>query len=107
MITKTVHILDYQELDERVTKKYGRPYRTLSGMYEVSNDTDHIIDGVNGDGFWDIDYQEHFDKWLATPVPEKSWDDRDTPHPHPNDMLNFLVRDGELPPGDYVLQICW
>ncbi len=129
-------MLDYSDyrpdtpmsLDRLVTETYGRKYEGQQTGDMLSNDTWHIYDmdaeEVENEVYQDEQFEEYKErqppgyvpryfqgmlplrKWLVYPDGEYDFD-----HirigPSPRTMLAYLIRDGHLPHGKYLMRVSW
>jgi len=83
--------LDLNTLVKEIT---GEKYEGLRGLYdhEVINGCYQVYDLVDDD-----DVEEYLE----------NYGDEDAPNPHPAERLAFLIKEGHLPKGRYLLHVWW
>lgn len=100
--TKTIHHVDYSELERFIQEVYGFEYEMASDM-ETSNDTSHEF-RVTFVEARDLDNPNSPDShrlqdWKSSQGRKQMWG--------PQLILLDLLRQGKIPEGDYVVRISW
>lgn len=87
--------ISWHYLEDKVKKHYGREYDFIDSE-EASNDSTYLYTEVNGEiDEWDEEYLDDFFK------------NGKTNYGLGNVLLQRLVKDGHLPTGDYLVDVCW
>jgi hypothetical protein len=100
--TKSVHRVDYGDLESKIQEVYGITYEMACDI-ECGNDTSHEFDGITKETAekaaadkWDgADFQE----WKDGNGKKKLWG--------PRLILLDMVRQDIIPEGDYVVSVSW
>jgi hypothetical protein len=107
---RTVYEIEYHEVEKLVHEHFGvghdpKPYNRQAYNFvaaeECGNDCCIEIPSVSADPFDDDDvdyYQEEIDQFLID----------GTPGNLPNSIImGLLCQRGLIPPGNYLVQVCW
>lgn len=105
--TKTVHCVDYGDLEKKIQEVYGYTYEMACDI-ESGNDTSHEFDGITieearrqllGDEGMAPYNRKDLEEWHASNGRKQMWGPRLM-------MLDMVLR-GLIPEGDYVVSISW
>lgn len=121
MESKSVWWLSYRRLDDRITELFGRPYRSLTGLdYRIKGNDMYVLIDMRD---WGIAYEHIWIEEMAAPpgLPDdeleasdramldevmRRWVGADS-SPAPEVVLGVAIRDGHMPPGEYLIEISW
>ena len=93
--TQQVFILDYSEFDALTKEVYGREYDFVPSE-EANNDSEYYFPKVTAAGLDEYD-SEQLRKFINGE--EVNWLTRA--------LLQDLCFKGEIPPGNYLIRVCW
>lgn len=92
----TYIVCDSFKLDEYLKERFPDVDVSFAGDFEMSNDSSKVVN-ITNEAFdkWD---QQHFDDLLNGKSP--GWGG-------PQYLMQHLCQEGELPAGDYLVEVCW
>lgn len=101
--TKSVHRVEYGDLEDFIREVYGIDYEMASDA-ECSNDTSHEYNGITAANAADLNNPNSPDShriqdWKSSQGRKQMWG--------PRLILLDLVRQGKIPEGDYVIRVSW
>jgi hypothetical protein len=94
--TETIYRVDYNEFDEAVQKHFGKPNYECVADNEWNNDSEHSST-VSNAPLDDYD-NRHLAEWMTGTKRQA---------PYFSTLLQKMCVDGIIPPGTYLIDICW
>jgi ubiquitin C-terminal hydrolase len=88
-------IVHFKDLEKLIKKVYGKEYNIPASM-EWSNDSSHEVNINKTFSAWNVEMI----KWLSEP-------NNNEVHGALYAILNDLCLRGELPAGEYLIEVCW
>lgn len=86
-------VVDFREMEKKIQDHFGRPDYNIVADNEWDNDSDHALE-LDGE----VTFHEYIEKFKAG-------------QRHGMymiyDLLNQMVKDGVLEPGNYLIEVCW
>jgi len=97
--TKSVHRVDYGDLERKIQEEWGFPYEMPCDM-ECGNDTSHEFDGITkAQAIQELQEDTRLMEWVQSQGRKQMWG--------PRTFLLEMVRRDIIPEGDYIITVSW
>lgn len=93
--TETIHTVSWSDFEDFVNEFYGITGYHFVSSEEASNDSSHRYSATGELGKWDKKDMKEFVEKNGTPCYRTAL------------VFNDLVAKGQIPAGDYCVEVCW